>query len=88
MGVRSCGRSKWPDALLLVLPRPAETAIGYSRWVVQRICSASSSHGLNLRLPFVWMAVGSLRTMRFAGREAQDDLLLSFYRAWARGVRL
>eukprot|EP00435_Cladocopium_sp_Y103_P023204 s3466_g5.t1 len=26
-------RSHWPQALLLVLPRPGETAIGYARWV-------------------------------------------------------
>lgn len=57
-------RSHWPEALLLVLPRPGETAIGYARWVVQKICTASSGAGRRLQLPFIWMA---------------DDLLVSFY---------
>ncbi|CAK9074167.1 unnamed protein product [Durusdinium trenchii] len=58
-------RLHWPDAILLVLSRPAETAIGYARWVVQKICTSSRCAGRHLQLPFIWMA---------------DDLLLSFYR--------
>jgi len=60
-------RAVWPGALMLVLPRPAETAIGYTRWVVQRLCTASRDRltGRDFRLPFVWMA---------------DDLLIAFYR--------
>jgi len=63
----ACYRTAWPGALMLVLPRPAETAIGFTRWVVQRVCTASRDQatGRELRLPFIWMA---------------DDLLVAFYR--------
>jgi hypothetical protein len=59
-------RNSWPDALFLVLPRPADSAIGYTRWVVQHICTCShdTAIGRTLCLPWVWMA---------------DDLLVAFY---------
>eukprot|EP00929_Paragymnodinium_shiwhaense_P070678 TRINITY_DN35809_c0_g1_i2.p1 TRINITY_DN35809_c0_g1~~TRINITY_DN35809_c0_g1_i2.p1 ORF type:complete len:883 (-),score=180.16 TRINITY_DN35809_c0_g1_i2:1303-3885(-) len=59
-------RSVWPDALLLVLPQPNDTCIGYTRWVVQMVCTSSVEEetGRLFRLPFVWMA---------------DDLIVSFY---------
>lgn len=66
-------RASWPSALLLVLPRAAETAIGYTRWVVQQLCTASRdpATGRVFRLPFAWMA---------------DDLMSAFYKL-ARPLR-
>ena len=63
-------RAAWPRALMLVLPRAAETAIGFSRWAVQAICTdgRDETTGEPFRLPFVWMA---------------DDLLVAFYK-WER----
>eukprot|EP00446_Apocalathium_sp_SHHI-4_P055365 CAMPEP_0177361732 /NCGR_PEP_ID=MMETSP0368-20130122/37334_1 /TAXON_ID=447022 ORGANISM="Scrippsiella hangoei-like, Strain SHHI-4" /NCGR_SAMPLE_ID=MMETSP0368 /ASSEMBLY_ACC=CAM_ASM_000363 /LENGTH=381 /DNA_ID=CAMNT_0018824387 /DNA_START=106 /DNA_END=1248 /DNA_ORIENTATION=+ len=60
-------RAAWPDALLLALPRANGTAIGYTRWVVQVLCTAAHEEktGRPFRFPFVWMA---------------DDLLVAFYR--------
>ena len=59
-------RDNWPTALLLILPEAANTAIGYTRWVVQRICTCSYDLATNrkLCLPFIWMA---------------DDLLITMY---------
>jgi len=60
-------RSAWPDALMLVLPRPLEGAVGCARWMVQRLCTSARDRatGRELCLPFIWMA---------------DDLMVSFYR--------
>ena len=59
-------RYNWPTALLLILPAAANTVIGYTRWVVQRICTCSYDISTNrkLCLPFIWMA---------------DDLLVAMY---------